>query len=331
MMKIILYILFFSFSFSQTKVGTSAVPFLGIGMGAKSIGMGGAYTTVVGSSESIYWNPANIARIENTVFQLQSANWLVDSKLSTFSIAMSLLKNASIGIYMNYLNYGEEIVTTVDDEFGNGDLWNASDFVLGGGLSWKITDRFSLGSVLKFINSKIYNESATTVAGDIGVLYESSNKNIRFGSSISNLGPNMIMDGKDLFKKIDLDPENSGHNETILAKLKTDEWPLPIIFRIGLSGNIKINSISDLLISTDAILPSDDAEHLNIGTQFTIYDKIFLRAGLRNIGLKYSEEKFTFGVGSHLTIFGNSIEFNYAYQHFGIFGFVPHYEFLIYR
>ena len=331
MMKIILYIIFLTFSFSQTKVGTSAVPFLGIGMGAKSIGMGGAYTTVVGSSESIYWNPANIARIENGIFQLQSANWLVDSKLSTFSFAMPMLRNASIGIYINYLNYGEEIVTTLEDEFGNGDLWNASDFVMGGGLSWKITDRFSFGSVLKFINSKIYNESATTVAGDIGVLYESSKKNIRFGSCISNIGPNMIMDGKDLFKKIDLDPENSGHNETILAKLKTDEWPLPIIFRIGLSGNIKINSITDLLISTDAVLPSDDAEHLNIGTQFTIYDKIFLRVGLRNIGLEFSEEKYTFGVGSHLTIFGNSIEFNYAYQHFGIFGFVPHYEFLIYR
>ena len=73
MMKIILYILFFSFSFSQTKVGTSAVPFLGIGMGAKSIGMGGAYTTVVGSSESIYWNPANIARIENIASTLPAA------------------------------------------------------------------------------------------------------------------------------------------------------------------------------------------------------------------------------------------------------------------
>ena len=155
MIKNFIYLIILSLSFSQTKVGTSAAPFLGIGMGVKSIGMGGACTSVIGGSESMYWNPASIAKIKTKVFQVQSANWLVDSKLSTFSFSMPVLSNTSLGIFINYLNYGEEIVTTVDDEYGTGDLWNASDFVIGSVLSWKITDRFSLGSTLKYINSKI--------------------------------------------------------------------------------------------------------------------------------------------------------------------------------
>jgi len=295
------------------------------------MGMGGAYTTVVGSSESLYWNPASISRVENTVFQFQKADWLVDTRLSTFSFSYPARRSISFGIYINHLDYGEDIVTTVDHEFGNGDYWNASDMVIGGGLSWVITDRFSIGTVLKYIRSNIYNESAASVASDIGLLYISQKRNIRFGSSISNIGLNMAMDGKDLLKKIDLDNENSGHNETILAKLKTNEWPLPIIFRIGLSGNFKLSKHTKLLLSTDAVLPSDDFEHLNIGFELTVYENLFIRAGLRNIGMRYSEEKYTFGIGSKFMFLNNLLEFNYAYQHFGLFGHVPHFEFIIHK
>ncbi len=331
MMRIIFILLFASICFSQSKVGTTAAPFLGIGIGSKSMGMGGAYTTVVGSSESLYWNPASISRVENTVFQFQKADWLVDTRLSTFSFSYPARRSISFGIYINHLDYGEDIVTTVDHEFGNGDYWNASDMVIGGGLSWVITDRFSIGTVLKYIRSNIYNESAASVASDIGLLYISQKRNIRFGSSISNIGLNMAMDGKDLLKKIDLDNENSGHNETILAKLKTNEWPLPIIFRIGLSANFKLSKHTKLLLSTDAVLPSDDFEHLNIGLELTVYENLFIRAGLRNIGMRYSEEKYTFGIGSKFMFLNNLLEFNYAYQHFGLFGHVPHFEFIIHK
>ena len=45
------------------------------------------------------------------------------------------------------------------------------------------------------------------------------------GFSISNFGLNMILDGKDLYNRIDLDPEDGGNNETIVAKSKQKVGP----------------------------------------------------------------------------------------------------------
>ena len=42
----------------QTDVGTAAAQFLQIGAGARSLGMGDAYTAVVEGPDSAYWNPA---------------------------------------------------------------------------------------------------------------------------------------------------------------------------------------------------------------------------------------------------------------------------------
>jgi hypothetical protein len=47
----------------QTDVGTSAAQFLQIGAGARSLGMGEAYTAVADGPDAAYWNPAGLARM----------------------------------------------------------------------------------------------------------------------------------------------------------------------------------------------------------------------------------------------------------------------------
>ncbi|RPH91960.1 MAG: hypothetical protein EHM72_18130, partial [Calditrichaeota bacterium] len=51
------------FSQNVTKVGTTAAGFLNIDVGARAIGMGGAYESVSDDAMSMYWNAAGIARI----------------------------------------------------------------------------------------------------------------------------------------------------------------------------------------------------------------------------------------------------------------------------
>ncbi|RQW03479.1 hypothetical protein EH223_09880, partial [candidate division KSB1 bacterium] len=55
-----------SFLFAQevTKVGTTAAGFLNIDVGARAIGMGGAYVAVSDDIMSMYWNVAGISRID---------------------------------------------------------------------------------------------------------------------------------------------------------------------------------------------------------------------------------------------------------------------------
>ena len=42
---------------AQSKVGTSSAQFLGIGVGPKSIAMGGAFTSIADDASTLYWNP----------------------------------------------------------------------------------------------------------------------------------------------------------------------------------------------------------------------------------------------------------------------------------
>ncbi|MBN1482020.1 hypothetical protein EH223_06845, partial [candidate division KSB1 bacterium] len=52
------------FAQEVTKVGTTAAGFLNIDVGARAIGMGGAYVAVSDDIMSMYWNVAGISRID---------------------------------------------------------------------------------------------------------------------------------------------------------------------------------------------------------------------------------------------------------------------------
>ena len=46
---------------AQSRVGTSAAPFLTLGVGARGSALGHANTVTSNGAEGIYWNPATIA------------------------------------------------------------------------------------------------------------------------------------------------------------------------------------------------------------------------------------------------------------------------------
>ena len=58
---------------------------------------------------------------------------------------------------------------------------------------------------------------------------QDTNDKFNIGMSISNVGIDMRLSGKDLYQSIDLDPDNLGNNETIIANLNTDQFYLYFI------------------------------------------------------------------------------------------------------
>ena len=325
MIRFIIILLFYSsICFCQSKVGTTAASFLGIGVGSRSIGMAGAVTAYPADASVAYWNPGAIAKIEGNQVHFTNSDWLVGSKMNMMSAVFHLSRLNAMGIYITHLDYGDEKVTTLEQQNGTGDYWSASDMAIGAVFSQNLTDRFAMGGTVKYIHQSIYHETASSGALDLGLIYQNIIGNLRLGMNISNIGFDMIMDGKDLLKKIDLDPESEGNNETITAKLKTDYWPLPIFFRVGVSSDIIQTESNKWTISIDGVIPSDDVEYFNIGTEYRFYRQIFLQAGFRQLGKSDSEESFTLGLGAKLFILNLPVEFNYTYQDFGIFGGLNH-------
>jgi hypothetical protein len=307
-----------SLSFSQSKVGTTAAPFLGIAVGPRAIGLGGAFVAVASDVSTLYWNPAGASRIGKSEVMVSHTQWIFGTSFDWIGVMIALDRNNSIGVSLTQLDYGEEEVTTIDFPEGTGEKWGASDLAIGISYARNLTDRFSVGGTVKFIHQKIWNERAIGFALDFGVLFITEFRGLKLGATIANFGTEMRLDGKDLFVQHDLDPEAGGNNPAISAKLRTDSWPLPLLFRVGASIDLINGESNRVVLAVDALHPNDNTESLNLGLEYTFRDFIYVRVGYKSLFQKDSQEGLTAGVGLSYKVGGVRVKFDYAYQDFGI-------------
>lgn len=312
---------------SQTKVGSTAAPFLNIGIGSRAIGMGGAITATANDVTALYWNPAGISRTENNEALFSRTSWFADITFNWAGAKINLGNYGSIGLSLTYLDYGEIEVTTLREQDGTGEFFSAKDMSLALTYAYNLTDRFSIGGSVKYINQSIWNSSASAIAFDLGTLFYSDILGLRIAATISNFGTDMRLSGKDLLVLYDVDPTIYGNNDQILANLKTDSYPLPLLFRVGLAMDLINTKLNKLTVAADALHPNDNAEHLNVGAEYVFNDFISIRGGYKSLFLKNSEEGLTFGVGVKYDFYpGFGVNFDYAYQDFGILKNAQHFS-----
>lgn len=280
----------------QKKVGTTAAPFLGIGVGPRAAAMGGAGVATYDDASVLYWNPGALSRVGRSQFMASHANWFLGSDFNWVGLMVNMGSLGAVGLSFTQLDYGEEDVTYVDNE-NSGERWGAYDLAAGVVYGRNLTSAFSIGGTFKYIQQKLWNETASGIAFDVGLLFITDFNNMRLGMSISNFGNDMKLDGKDLLQRVDLDPEAQGNNETIVSKLKTDPWPLPLFFRVGVAYDLVNLENRRFTIVADALRPSDNSETLNLGGEFALNNLLFLRGGYKSLFRKDSYEGLTFGAG----------------------------------
>ena len=307
--------------FAQDKIGTTAANFLNIPVGGKAISMGGAYTAVSDDPTALFWNPGAISRIGSSDVYTSITSYFVDAKHTWFGAQYMATPNDAFGISLNSLNHGDwEEVTTVEEPDGTGEYWQASDLALAVTYSRNMTDRFSIGGSVKYIQQQIYNESASTVAVDLGLLFITQFSGLQIGASIRNFGGSMEMRGRDLITQVDLDPESDGNNENIVAYLKTEEWAIPLTYVIGASMPLIDKGWNRLVLAADVMRPTNDAQTLNIGADWTIANMVSVRAGYQSMFKSEKENGLTLGVGIDLDISRMAIVFDYSFQYYGRLG-----------
>lgn len=307
--------------FAQDKVGTTAANFLNIPIGGKAISMGGAYTAISDDPTALFWNPGAFSRSGKSDIYTSFTDYFVDAQHTWFGAQYMLTPNDAIGVSLNSLNYGDwEEVTTVEEPDGTGEYWQASDLALAVSYARNMTDRFSIGGSVKYIQQQIYNESATTVAVDLGLLFITQFSGLQIGASIRNFGGSMEMRGRDLITQVDLDESSQGNNENIVSYLKTDQWAIPLTYVIGVSMPVIDSRMNRLVLAADVMRPTNDAQTLNLGADWRIADIVSLRAGYQSMFKAEKENGLTLGIGLNLDISGMAIVFDYSFQHFGRLG-----------
>jgi hypothetical protein len=259
---------------TSSQVGTSAFPFLKIDVGARAVGMGGAFTGLGDDEASLYYNPAGIATLDGSRVMFTYHNYVEDLQSGFLGYIRDLSPKIKFGGFISYLNYGDFVQTDINgNETGT---FSGGDFLLGVTFAMQKTERIAVGGSAKVMYEKVQNYSATGVAVDLGAKYVSDRGRWGGGAMVQNLGAQ-------------------------LSSLGTEKDRLPITFRVG--GFVRPRELK-LLFAGDIILPTDNSLGVAIGAEYFELKPLYIRLGWNSFGKNYrasdSRDKvagLTFGVG----------------------------------
>ena len=301
---------------AQTKTGTTVGQFLLIEPSARVAAQGNAGATARADALSAYYNPGALGFMEGTNAGFSHSTWLADIDYNFASVAVKLGASQTISLSVTALNSGDIEVRTPDQPQGTGELYSVDDIAIGVGYGRRFTDRFAGGVNVKYVQETIWNSSAQTVALDAGVIYELPFRAF-LGASISNFGTAMSYDGTDLRIRYDQDPDTYGNNDNLPAALETDDFALPVFFRVGMSLPVQVGADSQVQLSADAYQPSDNSNSVSVGGEWTYANLISARAGYQNLFQEDLEGGLRLGGGLQYRVSGFDLSFDYAWADHG--------------
>ena len=262
--------------YSEGKPGAN---FLRFGVGARPVGMGGAFVAVADDVNSIYWNPAGIAALKNKEITLMHNEVGEDIyyQFLAYSHPVEKLKG-SLGGSISYLS----VLKIQGYDSGGAPTEELTARNLGINLTYaaNIFNSISLGSNLKFIYEKLDNKKDSTYGLDIGAMWKTRISGLRFGFNIQNIGKGL--------------------------KFIDETSPLPLNYKLGGAYGFRAFG-NQLAVALDINIPQDYESFLNIGAECKIYDIIALRIGHK------SKDDLSNGIRLGGGIKGKNILVDYAW------------------
>ncbi len=242
--------------------------YLKMGVGARALGMGSAFTAVANDSTAAFWNPAGLAKLKKHEASFMHANLSDDRDYNFFNYAHVLNGNDGKNngtVALSHIRFGiDGIPETREDPNNPGQPWldgagnvrifsyfedtETNTFISYGRA---VTDRFYAGLNLKYLKQKLFTNKADTMGLDFGLMYDCNDKTT-VGLSVRDLGESMDWD------------TNTGTKDDV-----------PVTTTLGIAH--KCND--KLLISADLNKVQDMDVKLFCGAEYQIHDNVSLRVG----------------------------------------------------
>lgn len=286
-------------AWSQAKVGTTGYQFLEIGASSRAIGMGDAFVALVDDASAVYYNPAGLTGLDGMELTVDYMQYVADIDYGFAALAFPA---GGIGGYFGVgligLDAGDILRTTYSDPYGKaGEMFGAQDFAVTFSYGRNLTDRFSIGTTVKYITERLETFKSTTWAADVGTSYNTGFRGFTISMVISNFGP----DGQT--------KNNDGY--------KGDDTPLPINFKFGSSIRLLDGGVHRAVFAAEGSHPADNLEKYQAGVEYWFNDMLALRVGGK---FNYDIGGVTAGAGLRLPWGDRSLRFDYGYSEFGILG-----------
>lgn len=167
--------------------------FLDIGVGARALGMGGAYTALADEVNALYWNPAGLSRLEKREVSASHAEMFESTRLDFLAYAHPT-RQGTFAAGLTYLSQGK--IEGRDSQGRPTAGYDASDAAVSAGYARK-AELADLGAAVKYIRSRIGSSEAQSLAVDLGTRREldgMGSGKLALGAAVRNLGPGLKFD-----------------------------------------------------------------------------------------------------------------------------------------
>jgi hypothetical protein len=261
---------------TSDRAGSVGALFLKLEMSPRAAALGRAYVGISDDVSGVFLNPVSIAGLQGSHIFFSEMEYMVDMKALAGVFSFPLPREVGGRAAVHYTGFfsGDMKMTTATDIDGEATDRNFSwdEYAVGVTYARDFTDRFSIGMGAKYVRTDVADFYAHTVAFDVGTIYRTGFRNLRFGMSTTNFGPDMKFRGT---------YDNTYISSIWQVSLSEEygHYALPISFQVGIADEIYTADRMRVTGVFDYSHPNDLAERVHVGAEFAYDEMVFLRGG----------------------------------------------------
>ncbi|MGD8305493.1 MAG: PorV/PorQ family protein [Ignavibacteria bacterium] len=304
------------------RTGTSGAAHLLIPVGPRGIAMGEANVSTSEGIESLFWNPAGVAKMDGSADLLFShMSYIADIGVEYGAVSANFEGFGVLSFSLKTLAIDDIQVTTTENPDGTGEYFSPTMLTAGLSFARQLTDAIAVGITANFISERIANVSASGISFDVGVVYDNlaSVNGLSLGFVVKNLGPDMQYTGSGLLNQGQLDDLNRPPN---FYAVESAPFELPSNFQIALGYKPVLDDMNSLQLSGLYQNNNYSADEYKVGAEYGYNDMFFIRGGYQMAPSLESDNYLyglTAGVGINYDVEGFGIKIDYAYRDVDIF------------
>ncbi len=279
------------------RVGITTAEFLKIGVGARASAMAESFAAVANDVYALFYNPAGISEFDKNEIGVSHSTWFVGLQHDFIGGVYHLDGQNSVGISVISLRSDDMPVTTEFQPYGTGAYFKYGDLAVAATYARKMTDRFSFGVSVKYVDETLADLSMHGVLVDLGTYYWTGIGSTRFAVSVSNFGGQMAPSGS-----VDL------VDGTTVSSFQG--FSPPTIFRIGFAFEPYQDNANRLTTALQLNHPADNSENLAVGAEYSYSSMFFLRAGYK---INVQEQSYSLGAGVRSDMKFALVSFDYSF------------------
>ena len=281
------------------RAGTAAFTFLKLSNSPRMSAMAGTGIAVPGDGYSASINPATMVDVKQSTFVVSNSLYFSDMQNAYISAILPSKKYSVWSVNLQSFRSDAMEVRTEFQPGGTGQYFYTQNLGLGLSYAKILSDYFSYGVTAKYVYEGIDQYAVHSGVIDLGFLYKTDFKDLRFAVMVNNFGVNTKIDGET--KALST---FSSNNPDI------NNYAAPTLFKMGLSLVPYKDTRNSVLVAAELHHPNDNSENIRLAVEYSWMNILSVRAGYK-IGVKDATVP-TFGLGLRTRAGRHPLRIDYA-------------------